>query len=258
MSKLINLIDIGALDGPGLPWTTHANQVGFVLSFEPNEEVVIQETRIKYNTAVWNHDGQAPFYVSGANGSGSSLLSQNFAWVQEHFDEIKHQGNTKLNETWAERSQITKTTEVTVKRLDTILEELKPQIPDVRFHFLKSDTQSGEGYVLQGAEQFIRTDCLGLELELFRYPLYQDILLNDEVTVMLNDWGFVRAGWTGYKNSFHSQYDALFLKKKPADAQENAIVQQILRLYSPQGKEKLIKQPSLMDKAKRRLKKWWK
>ena len=66
----------------------------------------------------------------------------------------------------------------------------------------------------KGAENFIKNECLGLELELFKYPLYENIKLESEIKEFLFDYGFRVAGWTGYKNSFLSQWDFLLLKKE--------------------------------------------
>ncbi|MEB3179503.1 MAG: FkbM family methyltransferase [Nostocaceae cyanobacterium] len=241
MSK-INLIDIGAVGGLDVPWKFHQDKIGRSLSFEPNEPPILTGEHLRYDCAVWNFDGEAKFYVSGPNGTGSSLLKQNFDWVRENFEKIKNNGNQKLNDSWFERSKITKEFPCKVKKLDTILEELKKSTGEyIPFHFLKSDTQSGEFFVLEGAEKYLLEDCLGLELELFRYPLYEHLVTEDSVKSHLNDLGFYVAGWTGYQNSFNSQSDYLFLRKNPRNKDEENILNLILRVYNPQGKNKIIK-----------------
>ena len=55
---------------------------------------------------------------------------------------------------------------------------------------------------------------MGLESELFKNYLYENIKLEREIKEFLFDYGFRVAGWTGDKNSFLSQGDYLFLKKK--------------------------------------------
>ncbi len=253
MSEKINLIDIGSLGGVDLPWSKHKNKIGKLLCFEPNEEIVIHPDFIKYNTAIWNEDGFAEFNVSGKDGSGSSLLKQNFKWVEENFESIKNQGNEELNKTWFERSKVKESFKVKVNKLDTVLQELNSKLKEpIRFHFLKSDTQSGEGHVLQGAEQFLKDDCLGLELELFRYPLYEDIIIDEEVKRFLKDLNFRFAGWSGLKNSFNSQYDALFIKNTNR-TEEADIIDLILKVYQPKGTDQLIKQKSFVDKLKGRI-----
>ena len=251
ISSKINIIDIGSVGGYDLPWKNHTQSIDWSLSFEPNERSVVAGKNLKYDCAVWNFDGEAPFYVSGTEGKGSSLLKQNFDWVQENFKSICLEGNQKLNDTWIERSQITKEFLCPVKKLDTILEELDQSLgKHIPFHFLKSDTQSGEFFVLEGAKNYLKNDCIGLELELFRYPLYQNLVTEDEVKTYLNDLGFDIVGWTGYQNSFASQADYLFLRKNPRSEEEIKIIRLIKSVYNPCGSENLIKQSSFLGRFK--------
>ena len=57
---------------------------------------------------------------------------------------------------------------------------------------MKSDTQSGEFFVLEGAKKYLENDCIGLELELFRYPLYQNLVTEEEVKSYLAELGFYK------------------------------------------------------------------
>jgi len=249
MSK-INIIDIGSVGGFDFPWKNHTKSIDWSLSFEPNESPVLIEKNLKYDCAVWNFNGESPFYVSGPSGVGSSLLKQNYAWVKENFESIRSQGNQKLNDTWIDRSQITKEFLCPVKKLDTILEELDQSLDNhIPFHFLKSDTQSGEFFVLEGARTYLENDCLGLELELFRYPLYQNLVTEDKVKSYLADLGFYVAGWTGYQNSFASQADYLFLRKNPRSEEEIKMIELIKSVYNPHGSENLIKQKTFFSSS---------
>ena len=74
----INIIDVGSVGGFDSPWNNHVKCIDWSLSFEPNEPPVLNGKNLKYDCAVWNFDGEAPFYVSGPKGTGSSLLKQNF------------------------------------------------------------------------------------------------------------------------------------------------------------------------------------
>jgi FkbM family methyltransferase len=256
----INIIDIGAIGGFDIPWKRHQDKLEWSLSFEPNDTPILTGKQLRYDCAVWNFDGEANFYVSGPNGTGSSLLKQNYDWVKNNFEKIKSEGNERLNKSWFERSQITKEFKCPVKKLDSILAELYHQLNHkIPFHFLKSDTQSGEFFVLEGARNYLEEDCLGLELELFRYPLYEGVILEDEVKNYLNQLGFSVAGRTPYQNSFSSQADYLFLRQNPRTSEEKEIINLILSIYQPQGEEKLIKQVSwsgrLFNKSKMMLKK---
>ncbi|MBD2664823.1 hypothetical protein B6N60_04095 [Richelia sinica FACHB-800] len=254
MMTKINLIDIGSVGGFDIPWSFNTDKIEYSLSFEPNDQPILNSKNLRYNSAIWNFDGEANFYVSGHNGTGSSLLKQNFTWVNNNFDAIKNNGNKKLNQSWFERSKITNEFKCQVKKLDTVLSEIHAAIgEDIKFHFLKSDTQSGEYYVLEGAENFLKTDCLGLELELYRYPLYENIILEQEVKDYLRSLGFFVAGWTGYKNSFESQADYLFLKKEAKNQEEQNIIDLIKEVYKPQ-RGGIIKHRSLLQKVTAKLK----
>lgn len=111
----------------------------------------------------------------------------------------------------------------------------------VTFPFLKSDTQSGEGFVLEGAENYLRNDCVGLELELFRYLLYQGVILQDQVKDYLKTLGFRVAGWNGYKGSFNASSDYLFLHEVPRSDEEQILISFIESVYRPTGLDKRIK-----------------
>ena len=116
---------------------------------------------------------------------------------------------------------------------------------------MKSDTQGGEWEILQGAENFIKNECLGLELELFKYYLYENIKLESEIKEFLFDYGFRVAGWTGYKNSFLSQADYLFLKTRNLSREDKIKIDFIEKIYSPNGSDRLIKSQSLIKNLKK-------
>jgi hypothetical protein len=254
----INIIDVGALDGFDVPWKNHQDKIGFALTFEPNEKPIFEEKFIKYNSAIWDYDGEGKFYIVGSIGQGSSLLEPNYEWVKDNFEKIRTQGNIKFNDTWFERTIIKHTETLKVKKLDTVLAEVNEQLlaqgkQAIRFHFLKSDTQSGEYYVLKGAENFLKTDCIGLEIEAFRYPMYKGVVIDTEVKKYLEDLGFEQIAWTGYMYSFNAACDYLFVKKNPKNEEEKKLIALIRKIYNPEGKEKLIKQPSFYQKVKSKL-----
>jgi hypothetical protein len=254
----INIIDVGALDGFDMPWKKHQDKIGFALTFEPNEAPIFGEKLIKYNTAIWDYDGEGKFYIVGSIGQGSSLLEPNYEWVQENFERIRNEGNVKFNDTWFERTVIKRTTTLPVKKIDTVLKEVNEQLSKenkspIPFHFLKSDTQSGEFYVLKGAENWLKTDCVGLEIEAFRYPMYKGVVIDTEVKKYLESLGFEQIGWTGYMYSFHAACDYLFVRSKPRNAEQEAMIAMIKDIYKPRGVNRLIKQPSIYQKFKSKL-----
>lgn len=180
------------------------------------------------------------------------MLKQNFDWVRDNYSSISVEGNRVLNETWSDRSQITKVVDVKVNKLDTVLEKLAEVGINDAFHFLKSDTQSGEFQVLEGAQGYLGSDCVGLELELYRYPLYGGAVHEDVVKALLDNLGFRVAGWTGYQNSFAAQADYLFLRRKPRSPSETSLIEKIEQIYSPKGTEGYIKRLTLPGRAVRK------
>jgi hypothetical protein len=238
----INIIDIGAVGGFDVPWKLHRDKVEWSLSFEPNEPPILGGNHLRYNCAISNIDGEADFFISGENGLGSSLLKQNFDWVRNNFEKIRLEGNPEFNDSWFQRSNVEQEFKCKIKKLDTVLSELHEFLGYyIPFHFLKSDTQSGEYFILEGAEAYLQKECIGLELELFRYPLYQGMVLENEVIKYLKNIGFCIAGWTGYQNSFNSQADYLFLREVPRSELEKALINLCESVYQPYGANKIIK-----------------
>ena len=54
----INFIDVGAGGGYDEPWAARADVIDFALCFDPNDQPVFEDKYIKYNTAVWDYDGE--------------------------------------------------------------------------------------------------------------------------------------------------------------------------------------------------------
>jgi hypothetical protein len=241
----INLIDIGSVGGLEYPWSKYKSLVGTTLSFEPNGEQFSHGNLIQSNIAIWDRDGEADFSIYGEDGIGSSLLMPNLVWVKENYDWLKTQGNRQLTATFVERARLRDRVKRQIRKLDTVLTELPPDRP--RFHFLKSDTQSGEWFVLDGARRYLAQECLGIELECFRYPLYEGLKLEGEVFEYLGELGFKRWGWTGYQASFASQADYLFLKT-PSNEEEGIIINTIMRVYGTDGPNSIIKKKTPFDR----------
>jgi FkbM family methyltransferase len=247
----LNVIDIGSAGGLEYPWSKYKALVGTTLSFEPNGESFSRGNLLQRNIAIWDRDGEADFFLYGEDGMGSSLLMPNLVWVKDNYDWLKTQGDPRLAATFLERAQLRGSVKRQIRKLDTVLTELPPDRP--RFHFLKSDTQSGEGFVLDGAGRYLAQECLGIELECFRYPLYEGIQLEGEVFRHLGELGFQRWGWTGYQASFASQADYLFLKT-PNTEEEGMLISTIQRVYGTDGPNFIIKNKTPFERLLGRLK----
>lgn len=205
----IGLIDVGSVGGLDRPWNAHAGELSTLLNFDPNEPPNRGDHVLTLQTALWHEPCELPFYIyKGMKGTGSSLFRQNFDYVDAHWQQLQHRGPKHLAETWHERSQRVRTETLPCRTLDAVLRE---DVPDLRFHFLKIDAQGAEANILRGAEDFLRTDCVGLQLELFTVPLYEGIALRDEVVAWLAGRDFGLAKVYPPHGSFDSQNDCVFL-----------------------------------------------
>jgi len=228
----VNIIDVGAVGGLEPPWSRHRQHVGTVLEFEPDGAERIKGDTIRLPYAIWSHNGRETLHFFKGGLGSASLKRQNMAWVREHYEEIKDQGNRRLNQTWFERSACTGETEIGVRTLDFVLDDLRKRGQGkAPFHFLKSDTQSGEYDVLAGAQSYLKNECAAALLEVFRYPLLEGIRLADEVEAYMASLGFEVIGWSAWQASFASQRDMLFARREPKDGAQAASIDVVKKIY---------------------------
>lgn len=205
----VNFIDVGSIGKLPNPWNKNADRLGHILKFEPQDTVSNAGKVITKDVALWKEPGERDFYIyKGLNHTGSSLFEQNYDYVKAHFEELKSRGPEQLASTWFDRSQLVRTEKIQCTTLDNVLSEIKK----VRYDFLKIDAQGAEYEILLGAEKFLQTDCIGLQLELFQIPLYKGIKLFDEVKGFLEEKGFELALKMPPHGSFDSQNDCVFFK----------------------------------------------
>lgn len=208
---VINLIDVGSVGELPYPWQSNAKKINHLLKFEPREQSSQNQYIVSVNTALWESNCERDFYIyKGFSGTGSSLFPQNYEYVTDNFEQIRHRGPEKLASTWFERSQLDRMEKITCRKLDNVLENLAHSFP---YHFLKIDAQGAEYEILKGAEKFLSESCLGLHLELFILPLYKGIKLLPEVEAYLDVLGFELVKKLPAHGSFDSQHDCIFLKK---------------------------------------------
>lgn len=231
-NKEFNFIDIGSIGGLPKPWDKYSDNIDFLLNFEPNDTAVVTEKTMTYNTAVWEKDETLPFYIyKGFNNTGSSLFKQNYTYVKNNWEMLKNRGSAKLADSWFDRSTLIETKKLKCRALDNILKE---EFPNKKFHFLKIDAQGAEYNILKGAENFLSTSCIGLHLELFVIPLYENIMLLDEVVLYLKKFGFELVKKFPTHGTFNSQHDCLFIHKN----RNKELANIIKKIYS--DAEKLI------------------
>lgn len=226
---VVNLIDVGSIGGLPVPWNSNANLVKFLLNFDPNESPTHGSNSLTYDAAVWESETTLPFYIyKGFNATGSSLFKQNHDYVRANYDELKHRGPRHLAETWFERSELVDTVEVKCRTIDNVLND---EFPSTDFHFMKVDAQGAEYNVLKGARGLLSSSCVGLHLELFTLPLYEGIMLLDDVEAYLQEFGFRMARKFPAHGTFDSQHDCLFLKEDG----DSALLDVIRKVYGLQG-----------------------
>lgn len=214
---VLNFIDVGSVGGLPAPWNSNANLVRFLLNFEPNESPKYGPSFMTYNTALWEAEESLPFYIyKGFNATGSSLFKQNLDYVRNHYETLKKCGPSNLAETWFDRSELVETRELKCRSLDDVLGE--DFLPSTVFHFLKIDAQGAEYNILKGAQHLLSDSCVGLHIELFVLPLYEGIMLLNDVETFLADFGFRMIKKYPSHGTFNSQHDCVFLseKKDPA------------------------------------------
>ena len=208
-----NIIDIGSAGLLAEPWSQHPEVVGNLLKFEPRDQDQ-QLPRVHFLPyALWSEEGERDFHVyRGFGGTGSSLLRQNFHYVAANFPELKLRGSPQLARTWFERSGEIRREKLACRTLDSVLAELYAGGHAIRYKFLKVDAQGADFEILQGAREYLHTECLGLQCELFTIPLYEQMTLLDEVAAWLAGEGFFLWRKCPAHGTFDSQHDCIFLK----------------------------------------------
>jgi FkbM family methyltransferase len=222
---VVNLIDVGSAGGLPSPWRDHAALVRYLLNFEPLEAARRKGTVLTVPAALWRADETRPFYIQRGSSQGNSLYPPNLDYVREHFAELSERGPRELARTWFERSAVARVETIETTTLDAVLESLAPE---VRYDFLKIDTQGADLDVLRGAERFLAHDCVGIQLEAFVVPLYAGIACLPEIDAYLDERGFERVWTAPPHGTFDSQHDVLYLRR---DAAPSAALDAIRTIY---------------------------
>jgi FkbM family methyltransferase len=214
LMRKFNLIDIGSAGLLSEPWAQHPEAVGHVLKFEPRDEDAKVEGVTFLPHALWSQSEERDFYVyRGFDGTGSSLYRQNYAYVAANFPDLKQRGDPAWARSWFERSGETRRMKMRCVTLDSALAELRASGHSHRYQFMKVDAQGADFDILCGAREYLRRDCLGVQCELFTVPLYEGIVLLDEVVAWLAGEGFDLWQKHPAHGTFHSQHDCVFIKR---------------------------------------------
>ncbi len=182
----IGFIDVGAAGGIHsliLPIASLTN----CLCFEPNEaafEGVRYETKescfsnlIVYNTAIYDTDGEAEFYITKSEVN-SSLLKADPEFVKRY-------SVSGLN--------VVKKQTVTVRTLDSIAQEVSKLYANPA-EIIKLDCQGTEYEILKGASNLLKDQCVAILCEVEFFEVYKSQKLFFDIDRLLCEKGFCLYG----------------------------------------------------------------
>jgi FkbM family methyltransferase len=196
------IIDVGANEGQFAQGMRRLGFTGKISSFEPLSDVfkVLSRKAEKdnlwqvFNLALGNADGQQEINVS-KNRVSSSLLEMEPEHVKQEPESL-----------------VISKQKITVKRLDTIWDQISPGSGNV---FLKLDVQGFEKFVLEGAKSSLKHIKL-IQLEMALVPLYKEELLLAEMLRYMEALGFSLYNLLGGFNNFETgqqfQVDGIFIR----------------------------------------------
>lgn len=206
---VVNFIDVGSVGGLPGEWRGHAQLVKHLLNFEPLDKPERKGPVLTVPAALWSAAETRPFYIVQGGDDGNSLLEPNIDYVRERFEELRTRGPREMAETWFERSTAKHMTTLETTTLDAVLASIEE---DVQYDFLKIDAQGAELPILEGAEAFLRDDCIGLQLEAFTIPLFKHMGLLDDLDAHLAERAFERVHTAPAHGTFDSQHDVVYLR----------------------------------------------
>lgn len=197
------VIDAGANEGQ-FARALRSFYQGEILSFEPVSSTYSKLAIFANNDPAWrvfkmalgNQDNTLAINVSNHTVFSSFLRSNNYC--QEYF---------------GKDSAVIKSEDVTVRKLDRLLEELVPDI-DTRRIFLKMDTQGYDTEVFRGIGRNI-ANVMALQSELSLVPVYENMPHWTECISAYENAGFCVAGMfpVSCDSGKIIEYDCLLVKK---------------------------------------------
>lgn len=227
---VVGLIDIGSVGGLPEPWRYKANLVRSLLCFEPLEHAWSNGIVTVVPAALWRCAETRPFYVQVGTSHGDSLYPPGVGHVRAHWDELRQRGPERMAETWFDRSAVARVEQVETTTLDAVLDEVNG-----RYDFLKIDAQGADFDIILGAQRFLETDCLGVQVEGFTVPLYEGITLLDGIDAHMNGIGFDRVWTAAAHGTFDSQHDVMYLRREAPASPALAAIKRVYGIPAVSG-----------------------
>ena len=198
ITRNISILDVGARGGIGWPWTDFDNNFVNSILIEPDpvEAKNIQENLSKstnsivLSVALWNSINSVPINLNKSPGT-SSVFKPNLSFLGQFPD--------------SDRFHADKIIKVDCTTIDHLIDN--KQMP--QFDFAKIDIQGGELAVLEGGLNYIKSNVIGLELEVEFVQLYDNQPLFAEIDIFVRNslglelWDLSKAHWR-YSNGTSS------------------------------------------------------
>lgn len=197
------VLDVGANMGQYATGLRRAGYEGHILSFEPLRECYAALTR---------HRDERWHVFNYALGSADQILGIHIAHKNVFSSFLKP--NQYASERFRESSRVAGMEQVTVKKLDSIFNEIVP-VPDPRV-FLKLDTQGFDLEVLKGARQVLPL-IHGLQSELSCKALYTGMPGHIESLEFIDELGYEITDIYPLSHDKHDmsllEFDCIFRKR---------------------------------------------
>lgn len=178
------VLDVGANVGQFAQKIRRAGYGEYIISFEPVQETYAKLAEISANDPKWY---TYPYALGSENSTNEINITSSAAFCSfyepnDHCDEFGAKNATEI---------IGKEC-VTVRRLDSIIEQASSHVDDPRF-FLKMDTQGHDIEVFKGVGKYM-DQVLGLQSELAVIPIYQKITRMNHIISEYESHGYEIVG----------------------------------------------------------------
>jgi len=206
----LSLLDVGARDGVGWPWSGMQNDAIDIILVEPDP---VEAKKLKKKNqgqvlpyALWSKETELTLNINNSPGT-SSVFESNLVFLQQFDDVQRFEAKEKI---------VIKT-----KTIDGLSQNNEIDSVD----FVKIDVQGGELAILQGGEKFFKENIVGLEVEVEFAPMYKNQPLFSDIDIFarkklgLELWDIRKTYWKYKQKKYQAPLkgrlifgDALYLR----------------------------------------------